>query len=363
MGPPFMDGESAYFLGINRNKRSVTLDLRHDTGRALFFELVRVSDVVIDNFRAGVTTRLGIDHEGCQSVKPDIITCAVTGFGEHGPYRDLPAFDLILQAMGGAMSLTGEKGRAPVRMGIPMGDLAGGLLAALAVVGAVVRRDRTGEGQHIDIGLLDAQVSLLTYIAQYWFADGRVPGPSGTEHQSVVPYQVFETATSPIVVAVFVDRHWPPFCDALGCPGLVDKYDTNLKRHAAREELVASLERRFLTRGADDWLLALRAAGVPCGPVNTVDLALQDPHVMHRNMVVESSDPHPRIGRHRLIGDPIKVDGDDDLTFRPAPLLGEHNEAVLGGVLGHSARELEAWRALGVIGGEAKTSPESATGS
>ncbi|MEX0664267.1 MAG: CoA transferase [Acidimicrobiia bacterium] len=347
MGPPFVDGESAYFLGINRNKRSVAIDLQRSEGRDLFLELVRVSDVVIDNFRVGVMQRLGIDHGACAQVKSDIITCSITGFGEDGPYRDLPAFDLILQAMGGAMSITGERDGSPVRMGIPMGDLAGGMLGALAILGAIVQRDRTGRGQHIDLSLLDAQVSLLTYVAQYWLTDGQVPGPIGTEHQSVVPYQLVETSTSPIVIAVFVDRHWAPFCEVLGCHELIDQYPTNAQRHAARDVIVPLLRARFLEREAEEWIDALRTAGVPCGPVNTVDRVLTDDQVRHRGMVTETSSAHPRVGVYPVVGNPIKV-GDAE-TFEPAPLLGQDNDEILGGLLEHSAQELAAWRAAGVV--------------
>jgi formyl-CoA transferase len=334
-------------MGINRNKRSLTLDLRSERGRELFFELVEVSDVVIDNFRAGVTERLGIDHAACAERKPDIITCSITAFGEDGPYRDLPAFDLILQAMGGGMSITGEPGRPPVRMGIPIGDLAGGIFGAFAVCAALYQRSVTGKGQHLDLGLLDAQVSLLTYVAQYHWADGRVPGPIGSGHQSVVPYQVFEASDRPLVVAVFIDRHWPPFCRAIGLDELAEPYARNVQRVAARDTLVPIIAERLGQRTADEWIEALRAEGVPCGPVNTVDRVLTDPQVVHRGMVAEAARPHPVAGPHHLLGNPIKT-GEADV-FEPSPLLGEHDEAIIVGLLGHKPEELERWRSEGVI--------------
>ena len=356
MGPPFVEGESAYFLAINRNKKSVSLDLKQDRGRELFLELVRASDVVYDNFRPGVTRRLGIDHDRLVEVRPGLVTCSVSAFGQDGPYRDLPAFDVILQAMGGGMSITGEPGRPPVRMGIPIGDLAGGMFAALAISAALFRRERTGEGQHIDLGLLDAQVSLLTYVAQYTLTDGRVPEPIGTAHQSVVPYQAFATADGFLVVAVFTDRFWPPFCEALELPELVSRYPRNTDRHAAREELVRILEQRFTERTTDEWFDVLREAGVPCGPVNTVDQVLADPHVLHREMVVDAARPHPVAGEHRLVGNPIKVgpaqrDGPTGVSdrFDPAPLLGEHNDEVYGGLLGLDTSELGRLRTQGVV--------------
>jgi CoA:oxalate CoA-transferase len=347
MGPPFVNGESAYFLAINRNKRSITLDLKQNAGRGLFLDLVRSADVVYDNFRPGVSARLGIDHQRLRAVRPGLITCSVSAFGADGPYADLPAFDLILQAMGGGMSITGEPGGPPVRAGIPVGDLAGGMFAAMAINAALFRRERTGDGQHIDLGLLDLQVSLLTYVAQYTLTDGRVPGPIGSAHQSVVPYQAFATSDGYLVVAVFTERFWPPFCDALGLPELAPRYPTNVDRHAAQDELLPLLKQRFTDRTTDEWITALRAAGVPCGPVNTVDKVLSDPHVLHRGMVVEADRPHPVAGPHRLVGNPVKTGSAD--RYAPAPLLGEHNRDVFGGLLGLSDDRLEALRADGVI--------------
>lgn len=348
MGPPWMAGESPYFLGINRNKKSVTLDLKEPRGRELFLRLVAVSDVVFDNFRPGVAERLGVDPESCRRARPDIITCSVSAFGADGPYRDLPAFDLILQAMGGGMSVTGEEGGRPVRMGIPIADLAGGVFGALAVCAALCHRERTGEGRHIDLGLLDLQVSLLTYLAMYHWADGRVPGPSGTGHQTVVPYDAFRASDGRyLVVAVFTERFWGPFCKVLGLPELAERYPTNEDRLARKAELMEILTRRFAERPADAWVAELWEAGVPAGPVNTVDRVLTDPQVLHRGMVVEASRPHPVAGPHRLLGNPLAAG--EPQAFEPAPLLGQHTEEVLGSLLGLGPAELDALRADGVI--------------
>ncbi len=321
MGPPFEgDGSSAYFNSVNRSKKSVVLDLRDAAERERFFDLVRSADVVVDNFRAGVMGRLGLTPRALRAVKPDLVTCSITAFGADGPYRDLPAFDLILQAMGGGMSITGEPGGTPVRAGVPIGDLAGGVFAALAVCGALVRRARTGAGEHIDLALLDVQVSLLTYVAQYYLTDGRVPEPIGSAHQSVVPYQAFPTADGHVVVAVFVENFWQPLCGVLELPDVAARYPTNVERVAARDELVPLLAARFAERGTDEWVQALWAAGVPSGPVNTVDRVLADPQVRHRGMLVSD-------GLRTLLGNPIK-NGDPD-AFTPAPALGQHTEEVL----------------------------------
>lgn len=347
MGPPYVNGESAYFLAINRNKRSVTCNLKTARGREVFLELVRRADVVYDNFRPGVMDRLGLAADTLRAVKSDLVTCSVTAFGADGPYADLPAFDLIIQAIGGAMSITGEPGRAPVRMGLPMGDLAGGLFALGGVCGALFHRERTGEGQHLDIALLDLQVSLLTYVAQYAIADGRTSQRIGSAHESVVPYQAFETADGYVAVAVFVDRFWRGFCEVLGLPELIDRYPTNPDRHAARDELVPLLERRFAERTTDEWIAALREHDVPCGPVHTVLDVLADPQIRHRDMIVETARPHPVAGSHRLVGHPIKEGSKG--SFEPAPLLGEHNGDVYGGMLGLDDDALDRLRTDGII--------------
>jgi CoA:oxalate CoA-transferase len=348
MGPPFVHGVSAYFLGINRNKKSITLDLKSPQAREVFMELVAVSDVVFDNFRPGVAERLGVGPEACRVARADIITCSATAFGADGPYRDLPAFDLILQAMGGGMSVTGEAARPPVRMGLPMGDLAGGIFAAMAICGALFSRERTGEGQHIDLSLLDVQASLLTYLAQYHWADGRIPGPSGTGHQTVVPYDWFECSDGiGLVVAVFTERFWRPFCEVIGLPDLADRYPTNAERLAERDELLGVVRKRFAERPSNEWIAALWDGGIPAGPVNTVDRVVRDPQILHRGMVVESAHPHPVAGTHRLLGNPVKA-GDED-RFEPAPTLGEHNEEIYLGVLGMAPDRLSQLRRAGDV--------------
>ena len=350
MGPPFLEGHtSAYFLSINRNKKSVTLDLAKQQGRDVFLELVEHSDAIIENFRPGVCQRLGIGYEACRTRKPDIIYCSVSGFGQDGPYRDLAAFDLILQAIGGGMSITGETGGEPVRAGVPIGDLAGGMFAANAICAALFRRERTGQGQYIDIGLLDCQVSMLTYVAQYYLTNGKVPGPSGTAHQSVVPYQSFPTRDIHIVVAVFVERHWARFCEALELPALATdkRFVTNKDRLNHRGELIELLAAQFRRRPGEEWIERLRRAGVPAGPINTIDRVVGDPQVQHRRMVVGLDRPHPVAGNSNVLGNPVKVAGPDE--FWPSPLLGEHTDEVLTQLGGLSQAEIAKLRDEGVI--------------
>lgn len=350
MGPPFLpDGESAYFLAVNRNKKSLALDLARPEGRQVFLDLVRHADVVWENFRPGVMARLGCDYPALAAVNPRIVACSISAYGQEGPYRDWPAFDLALQAMGGAMSLTGEPGRPPVRMGLPMGDLAGGMFGALAVAAALVRRQQTGRGAFIDLSLLDCQVSLLTYLAQYYWADGRVPGPQGSGHASVVPYQALATRDGYLVVAVFAEKFWRGFCAAVERPEWADdpRFATNRARVEHREALVAELQTIFGQRSTEEWLKRLQAEGVPATPIQSVDRVLEDPQVRLRQMVVEMD--HPRLGRVPTLGTPVKVDGTMGLTVTPPPALGQHTEPVLREWLGYSPERIEALRRAGVI--------------
>ena len=351
MGPPFLGPthESAYFLSINRNKKSVAIDLETAGGREVFHDLCRVSDVVWENFRPGVMARLGCAPETLRRLNPRLVVCSISAFGQEGPYREWPAFDLALQAMGGAMSLTGEAGRPPARMGLPMGDLAGGMFGALAVASALFRRAQTGEGAHFDLSLLDCQVSLLTYVAQYFWADGRVPGRVGSGHASVVPYQAFPTRDGHLVVAVFAEKFWAGFCRAIERPELAadPRFDSNLKRVERRAELVPVLEAVFPARTTAEWLALMQREGVPAAPINTVDRVVSDAQVRLREMVVDLD--HPTLGRLSTLGTPLKVVGAPSFRPAPPPALGQHTEAVLRDLLGYSAGRIDALRRERVI--------------
>ena len=351
MGPPFLaDGGSAYFLSINRNKKSIALDLTKPDGRDVFLDLAAHADVVWENFRPAVMERLGLAYATLAGVNPGLVMCSISAYGQDGPYRDWPAFDLALQAMGGGMSITGEEGGRPVRMGLPIGDLAGGMFGAFAVAGALFRRARTGRGAHIDLSLLDGQVSLLTYIAQYFWADGRVPAPMGSGHASVVPYQALATRDGHLIVAVFAEKFWGGFCRAVEHPEWESdpRFVTNRARLANRGTLMPLVEAAFAERTTDDWLARLHAAGVPAAPILAVDRVLADPQVRHRRMVVEVE--HRGQGMVPTLGTPIKVDGAFEAPLAPAPQLGEHTDDVLGSLLKYPAERLAALRRQGVIG-------------
>jgi crotonobetainyl-CoA:carnitine CoA-transferase CaiB-like acyl-CoA transferase len=352
MGPPFLgsDRQSAYFLAINRNKKSVALDLETPEGREVFHDLCRVSDIVWENFRPGVMARLGCAPETLRQLNPRLVVCSISAFGQEGPYREWPAFDLALQAMGGAMSLTGEAGRPPARMGLPMGDLAGGMFGALAVASALFRRTQTGEGTYFDLSLLDCQVSLLTYVAQYFWADGRVPGRVGSGHASVVPYQAFPTRDAHVVVAVFAEKFWAGFCRAIERPELAadSRFDSNPKRVERREELIPVLEAIFPRRSTREWLARLQREGVPAAPINTVDRVVEDPQVLLREMVVDLE--HPTLGTLSTLGTPVKAAGAPAFHAVAPPVLGEHTEPILRELLGYPPERIDALRRQRVIG-------------
>jgi len=348
MGPHFSQGESAYFLSANRGKKSLTLNLKSTEGRQAFFDLVAVSDVVFENFRPGVMERLGCSYQTLKELKSDIILCSISGYGQTGPRREQPAFDLVLQALGGGMSITGEPERVPVRMGLPVADLAGGMFGAMAVAAALHHRTQTGEGAHLDISLLDGQVSLLTYMAQYYFIGGEVPHSWGAQHENVVPYNAFATSDGSLVIAAFDEKFWRGVCRALELDELIEdpRFLTNDDRRQNREALNKLLAERFLTCPTAEWMDCLQEARVPAGPIQRIDEVLDDPQVMARNMRITVE--HPTIGPLEMVGNPIKVE-DTAETFTPPPLLGQHTEQILTDLLGYSAEKVAALRTAGAI--------------
>jgi len=347
-GPHFVRGESAYFLAVNRGKRSVCLDLAHPEGRATLHALAREADVVIENFRHGVAERLGCDAATLHAVNPRLVVCGMTAFGRTGPDRDAPAFDLTLQARGGTMGLTGEPGRLPVRAGPPIGDLAGGLYAAIAICAALVERARTGKGSAVDLSLLDCQVALLTYAASFWLNAGAVLGPQGSAHAHAWPYQAFEAADGPLVVAVFTDTFWPPFCRALGRddwagdPSLARAAD----RRARAEELLRVIEPALLDAPRGQWLARFRREGVPAEPIQSVAEVFADPQVLARGMA--QGFEHPRAGPVRVAGSPLAAPEGGEAGA--PPVLDADTDAVLRDWLGWDDARVAALRASGAAG-------------
>lgn len=359
-GPPYLagadgtpTGEAAYYLAANRGKRSVTVDFTRPEGQAIVRALAAQSDVLLENFKAGGLAQYGLDADSLRALNPRLVYCSVTGFGQDGPYRELPGYDFMIQGMGGLMSLTGlpdgEPGGGPVKVGVALADVLTGLYATIGVLAALAHRERCGEGQHVDLALLDVQVATLANQAMNYLATGCAPQRLGNAHPNIVPYQTFATADGHLILAVGNDAQFARCCAVLGCPELAAdaRYATNRARVAHRGALVPLLAERFATRPRDAWLAGLGAANVPCGPINTLDQVFADPQVRHRQMRVEL--PHPLAGTVALVGSPLKLSATPVEYRRPPPLLGEHTGEVLRERLGYTTEDLARLRAGGIV--------------
>jgi len=342
-----LNGFGAYYMTLNRNKKSVSLDLKSEKGLEIFYELVKTADVVISNFSAGVTQRLKVDYETLSKINPRIITCTVTGFGETGPAKNYTSFDMVAQAMGGEMSITGQPGNPPTRSGIPIGDLGGGLMATIGVLSALQARHTTGRGQHVDISMLDAQISLLNYVATMHFLSGIIPDKLGNGHFVHVPYDSFTCSDGYIIIAIIADNFWEELLKILPIEDLATEEHKYQPGRLKNKELInRRLNEVLSTNTQKHWLEILRAARIPCAPVNNVHQAVNDEQVLARNMIVEVS--HPNGGSARMPGNPIKLSDTHEDTFTPPPLLGQHNEEVFS-TLGLSHEDIEALQAEGII--------------
>jgi formyl-CoA transferase len=325
-----MKGEdSPGFLALNRNKRSITLNLKTDAGRKVLHRLVQTADIVVENGRPGVTKRLAADYETLSKINPKLIYASISGFGQTGPWSQRAGFDLIAQAMAGVISATGLAGAEPVKSGIPVGDLGAGLFAAYGILSAVIGRQASGRGQYIDTSLLDAALALSVWESTEYWATGSSPGPLGTANRMSAPYQAFAAADGTFVVGAANQKLWLIFCDVVGRSELKDdpRYATNVERVQARSELALELAPTFLTRTAEEWVEAFLAAGIPAGPIYDYAKALDNEHVRHRKAVIEID--HPVEGRFRALGFPAKLSGTPASVRMPPPLLGQHTEEIL----------------------------------
>jgi crotonobetainyl-CoA:carnitine CoA-transferase CaiB-like acyl-CoA transferase len=349
-GPPFIDSESAYFLSINRNKKSITLDLNTEEGRRIFYSLAEKSDVLLENFTPGVTERLKIDYETMKRSNPGLIYCSITSYGQTGTYRDRHGYDLVLQGMGGLMSITGEPDRPPVRTGVAVADLGGGMYAATAILAGLIARSKSGRGQWIDISLMDSVVSWMTYMAAYYFATGKDPTKLGSAHPTIVPYQCFKTSDGNyITIAAGNDKLFRSLCKSICKHQLADdpQFLTNSKRVENRDSLIPILEAAFLSKPQHEWLQILINEGIPAGPVYSLGELFSDRQVLERDMLVKMQ--HPTVGSISQIGIPMKFSETKPELKIPPPTLGQHTREVLRTLLGYDEAQINELERKGVI--------------
>ena len=345
-GPPFLEGESAYFLSINRNKESVTLDFKQPEGRAVLDRLIAKSDVLVENFRPGTLARLSLDYQTLAAKHPRLIYCSISGFGHTGPRSKEPGYDAIMQAEGGLMSITGAADGAPYRLGVAIVDIVSGMFAAYGVAMALFARERTGRGQEVDLAMLDATVALLTYQAGNFFASGKVPARLGNRHPSIVPYETFAASDGEFVLAVGNDEQWRRFCAIAELPE-DERFATNRQRVTGYDQLRPFVADRLRTKPRQHWIDKLTAAGVPCGSVRNFQELFDDPQLAAREMLARVE--HATIGQLKTLGVPIKLSDTPGAVRTPPPTLGQHTEAVLAQELGLSADAIAALRTQKVI--------------
>lgn len=354
-GPPWLEHsqESAYYLSANRGKQSVTIDMAQPEGQALLHELVKQCDVVLENFKVGGLQKYQLDYASLSALKPDLIYCSITGFGQNGPYAQRAGYDFMIQGMGGLMSLTGradsELGGGPVKVGVAFADIFTGLYAANAILAALFQRQQTGRGTQIDLALLDVQVGVLANQALNYLTSGQVPPRLGNAHPNIVPYQAFATQDGHLILAVGNDAQFQRFCAVAGCPALASdaRFLTNALRVDHRQALIPLLLPLLQQRTTEQWLAALESVGVPCGPINTLDQVFADPQVQHRQLEIQL--PHPEAGQVKLVSNPIRFDDQALNATTAPPLLGQHTQQVLTEYLGLDAAQQAQLKIKGVI--------------
>jgi CoA:oxalate CoA-transferase len=348
-GPPFLNGESAYFLSINRNKRSLTLNFKHEKGVQILRRLLETADVVVENFRPGTMEDFGLGYETVQRLNPRLIFCSISGYGHSGPDSELPGYDLIIQGEGGVASLTGDPNGPPYKVGSSQADIVAGMMGFQGILLALLARTQTGQGQKVDIGMLDCQVALLTYQAGIYFATGQSPTRMGNQHPTITPYETYRCKDAYINLACGNDGMWRSFCRAAGQETWVEdtRFRTNADRVQHRRQLSALIEPLMLQKTAQEWIDVLRAHGIPCGRIQSVRDVCESPQVQARDMVVSLN--HPKAGAIRVTGVPIKLSGTPGAVTNPPPLLGEHSTQVLIDWLQISAGEVEGLRQAGAV--------------
>ena len=342
---PFIGEESSYFMSLNRGKKSITLNLKDDADRAVFIDLVKESDIVVENYRPGTMAKLGFEYEDLKKVNPRIIYAAISGFGHSGPYSTRPAYDMIVQAMGGIISITGEPGQAPVRVGSSIGDITAGIFGTVGILAAVEARHTTGEGQKVDVAMLDCQVAILENAIARYLVNGEVPVPLGSRHPSITPFQAFPTKDYYVIMSAGNDALWAKLCNVMGTPELINdpKFATNRDRNDNVVELSEIISKISVTKTTAEWMDVLEKGGLPVGPINTVDKVVHDPQIEARNMIVEVE--HPVAGKMKFAGNPIKLSATPGEVTVPAPTLGQHTDEILKDLLGWSEDQIGVYNA------------------
>ena len=347
--PPFIEGESHYFLGINRNKKSLVVDLQQEKGKEILRRLAAQSDILVENYRPGVMDRLGLGYAALAEINPRLIYCAISGFGLTGPLRDKPSFDIVTQALSGALSINGERGRMPIKLAIPLGDMVGGVFGPMAILAALHERNRTGKGRLIDISLYDGLIGMLGYFAQLAFITGEDPPTMGSSHPNIVPYGSFPASDGSIIIAVLSESFWGKLCEALERPDLAadPRFSSPTLRRERRDEVDRIISDVTRTRTVAEWERRLTEADVPHAPVLGVTAALAHPHALAREMVVTAD--HATAGPVKVVGRPVKFPGAKQPPVAAPPTLGQHTEAVLRARLGYGAGEIAALKRDGII--------------
>ncbi|MDY6826762.1 MAG: CoA transferase [Bacillota bacterium] len=348
LGPPFINGESAYYLSFNRNKKSITVNMREKEGLEIIRQLIAGADVFVENFRVGITEKMGLSYEDVKKIKNDIIYCSITGYGHNSPYREKPSFDVIIQGEAGLMSITGFPDGPPQRVGVAIADILGGFHAVEGILLALLVHEKTGEGQFIDVSLMDSIIAILTYQAGHYLATGEAPQRVGNRHPMITPYESFETADGYVIFAIGNQRLWKNFVRALGREDLnEDRRFADMKaRNQHPAELKSIIEKITRKKTTEEWVALMEKAGVPCGRIRTLDQVLTDPHIRAREMLIEKE--HPNAGNIKLIGLPTKLSMTPGEIILPPPLLGQHTGEILT-QLGYSDDRIKELQEKGIV--------------
>ncbi len=347
--PPFVNGESMYYVSLNRGKKSIVVNLKSDEGKEIFYRLLAKADILVENFKPGTMEKLGLGYEALKQRQPKLIYCAISGFGQTGPYRNRAAYDAVIQAMGGIMSVTGQAGGSPTRVGTSIGDITAGLFATVGILGALRVMERGGEGQMLDISMLDCQVALVEGQIARYFGTGKIPQPVGNRHATATPFDMFNTKDGHVIVAVQKNSMWESFCKVTGLENLLadERFATNATRCDNEPALKAIIAPVLMTKTTAEWIDIFSKANVACGPLNNIAAVVADPHILSREMIVEV-EGHKKLGKVKYPGIPLKYSATKCSVEAPAPILGQHSEEILTGC-GFAADDIDGLKSRGIV--------------